>query len=74
MCSLLRMPGPGGPTGRLEETVYACTSTAEQLAGAAGSEEMAFQEEDELEHVEANRCAEEVKVCTPSNCWLSILP
>ncbi|VDP80904.1 unnamed protein product [Echinostoma caproni] len=54
MASLLRMPGPGGPTGRLEERPNAPPS--EQ---AISSDLMA--DEEEMEGEETNRCAEEVK-------------
>ncbi|CAL8106014.1 unnamed protein product [Calicophoron daubneyi] len=54
MSSLLRMPGPGGPTGRLEEGIEA----AEQFLALNEDRPL---EEEELEGEETNRCAEEVK-------------
>ncbi|TPP59596.1 Ryanodine receptor 44F [Fasciola gigantica] len=54
MASLLRMPGPGGPTGRLEERSNAPTSD-QAISGDL------VLEEDEAEGEETNRCAEEVK-------------
>ncbi|TNN17701.1 Ryanodine receptor isoform 2 [Schistosoma japonicum] len=53
MKSLLQMPGSGGPTGRLQE---APTIPPSNEPGS-GEED----DEDELEGVETNRCAEEVK-------------
>ncbi|KAF7261042.1 hypothetical protein EG68_01789 [Paragonimus skrjabini miyazakii] len=52
MASLLRMPGPGGPTGRLEEGVDVTPLPIDESVVVA---------EDESEGVETNRCAEEVK-------------
>ncbi|KAA3679890.1 ryanodine receptor 2 [Paragonimus westermani] len=52
MASLLRMPGPGGPTGRLEEGVEVTPLPID---------ESVVVNEDESEGVETNRCAEEVK-------------
>lgn len=54
MKSLLQIHGPGGPTGRSQETQIE-PSTNETVSG---NEE----EDDELEDVETNPCSEEVKV------------
>ncbi|CAH8503543.1 unnamed protein product [Dicrocoelium dendriticum] len=55
MACLLRMPGPGGPTGRLEE-LPATTETP-----VVQSDDGAAEEEDESEGEHTNRCAEEIK-------------
>uniref|UniRef100_A0AA85JZA6 Ryanodine receptor n=1 Tax=Trichobilharzia regenti TaxID=157069 RepID=A0AA85JZA6_TRIRE len=54
MRSLLQISGPGGPTGRLEDEL-----TTEPPSVESVSAEDEF--DDEMEAVETNRCAEEVK-------------
>ncbi|KAF6780010.1 hypothetical protein AHF37_01427 [Paragonimus kellicotti] len=65
MASLLRMPGPGGPTGRLEEGVDVTPLPIDESVVVA---------EDESEGVETNRCAEEVKVKAHANAQMLYLP
>ncbi|VDQ16572.1 unnamed protein product [Trichobilharzia regenti] len=55
MRSLLQISGPGGPTGRLEDEL---TTEPPSIESVSAEDEF----DDEMEAVETNRCAEEVKV------------